>query len=351
MQQLDNFLVGESATIRDVIAQLDINGQHICLMVDQEKKLLGTITDGDVRRAVLAGVRIEQPAKAILNDTPHVVFAGTDEQQVLEKLREFKVSHLPVVDQEKRVVRLASLFNLQADDDEYLEATENWVLLMAGGLGERLRPLTNNRPKPLLEIGDKPLLQGIVERLVDKGFRKLFISVNFLGDMIVDHFGDGSKFGAEIQYIRETDRLGTAGALGLMPVRPVAPMIVMNADLITDIDFSALLAYHRERDGIATMAVRQYDFQVPYGVIDTVRQSVTNINEKPLVSFFVNAGIYVLEPEVIGMVPKGQHIDMTDLISRAIKEGNDVSAFPLIERWIDIGQLDDYERAKADSAH
>ena len=256
------------------------------------------------------------------------------------------VYHLPIVDGERRVQDLI-LDNLLAHE----ERVENWVVLMAGGLGSRLNPMTKTTPKPLLKVGEKPLLETIVEKFTHQGFRRFFISVNYKGEMVKRHFGDGSRWNADIRYLEEDERLGTAGALGLLPNAPTLPVIVMNGDVLTNVNFRSLLEFHEEQDARATMAVREYDFQVPFGVVDLEGARVLNIEEKPVHRFFVNAGIYVIESEVLESVPPNVHLDMPDLFRRLLGDGMKTAAFPIREYWLDIGHLDDLEQANREFPH
>jgi len=219
---------------------------------------------------------------------------------------------------------------------------------LAGGLGSRLQPLTEDKPKPLLSVGDKPILETILESFVEQNFRRFYISVNYKADAIKEHFADGGKWNAEIRYLEEEPRLGTAGALDLIPERPELPLLVMNGDLLTRVNFQDLLDYHRDQKAEATMCVREYDFQVPFGVVEIDDHNIRSIDEKPVHRFFVNAGIYVLEPGLIDLIPKGEYFDMTDLFARALEKGYETQAFPIHEYWLDVGRIDDLDRANHD---
>jgi NDP-sugar pyrophosphorylase family protein len=219
---------------------------------------------------------------------------------------------------------------------------------MAGGLGKRLGSLTQSCPKPLLKIGGTPILEIIVNRLAEQGFRKLFISVNYRGEMIEDHFGDGARWTADIQYLREPERLGTAGALSLLPERPPQPFVVMNGDLLTKLNLKHLLDFHREHRAKATMCVREYQFQVPFGVVQADEHRLLGIDEKPTHRFLVNAGIYALDPDVLDLVPKNQMFDMPHLFEKLVATGHETMAFPIREYWMDIGRMDDLEQAASE---
>ena len=252
------------------------------------------------------------------------------------------ILHVPLVDGHGYLVGLETLQHLTE-----LPTHENCVFLMAGGFGKRLRPLTLDVPKPLLKVGTKPILETILEQFVEAGFYNFYISTHYKAEMVSNHFGDGEKWGVSIQYVYEEKPLGTAGALGLLPEDvPDLPVIVMNGDLLTKINLDHLLQFHKEQGGLATMCVREYDFQVPYGVIQSDGKSVTAIEEKPIHSFFVNAGIYLLEPDCIGLIPDNKFYDMPRLFDELLAIKEKIVSFPLEEYWLDIGRVADYEKAK-----
>ena len=252
--------------------------------------------------------------------------------------------HLPVLDAEGKVVRLETLQGLYKQPH-----FQNPVFLMAGGFGTRLRPLTDNCPKPLLEIGGKPILETILESFVSSGFKNFYIAVHYLADQIKDYFGDGQRWGVQISYVEEHEPLGTAGALGLLPSDlPDLPMIVMNGDILTQIDFPRLLDYHNEHQGIATLCVRQYEYQIPYGVVSIDAQRITGIVEKPIHSCFSNAGVYVLNQALVQTIAKQQQLDMPQFLNQQILAGESVSMFPVHEYWLDIGRESDFLRAQGE---
>lgn len=337
-------LVPPGATIGDAVATINDGGFEISLVVDGANKLLGTVTDGDVRRSLLAGLNMTAPIAEIMNRRPHTAAPDTDSTALLEKMNVAVLRQMPLIDGERRVVGLVHMRELTPP----VETRTNWVVLMAGGLGERLRPLTQKTPKPLLSIGDKPILETILEGFVEQRFRKFYISVNYRANAIKAHFGDGAKWNVEIRYLEEDRRLGTAGALKLVPERPDSPLIVMNGDLVTRVNFQDLLDYHGQLMAKATMCVRQYDFQVPFGVVGIDGNLIRMIDEKPVQRFLVNAGIYVLDPDVIDLIPDDSAFDMTDLFSSVVDEKHLAAAFPIHEYWLDVGRLDDLEQANLD---
>lgn len=335
-------LVDQNATVRDAMAVLDEGSAQIALVVDDRQHLLGVITDGDIRRGILKGIGLNGPVSAVMRRDPTTVSPDEGRPKALELMRALDVKQVPVVDDAGRVVGLHVLKLARAAE------RPNWVMLMVGGLGQRLRPFTEVMPKPLLPLGGRPLLETIIESFVAQGFQNFYLSVNYKADMVQMVIGDGARFGANVRYVRETERLGTAGAMGLLPELPAAPLILMNGDLLTKVDFGQLLEFHAEQGGLATMAVREYAMQIPYGVIDLKDHSVARIVEKPLQTFFVNAGIYVLEPEVVARVAPHQPLDMPDLLAGLIADGHKVAAFPIREYWADIGTREDFDRASAE---
>ncbi len=345
MKDWKSTLIAPDATLREAIQTIDNGALQIALVVDGGRRLLGTVTDGDLRRAILKGFGLDQPVQTIMNPRPTVARAEHDISQVLADMQRKQIHRVPVVDDEGRVIGVELLEELIRPSER-----DNWVVLMAGGLGTRLSPLTNDRPKPMLNVGNKPLLETIIENFVEQGFHRFFISVNYMAGMIKDHFADGSRWGAQIHYLEEDRKLGTAGALSLLPEPPTSPFLVMNGDLLTKVNFRHLLDFHREHRAQATMCVREYDFQVPYGVVRLDGQRIAGIDEKPVQRFFVNAGIYVLEPEALQLVPRDTFFDMPSLFEKLIAENRETAAFPIREYWLDIGQLADYDRANGEFA-
>ncbi|GGF94467.1 MULTISPECIES: nucleotidyltransferase family protein [Cysteiniphilum] len=341
MLNIENVLISPKILIVDAMKALDKGASQILLVVDSEQKLLGTITDGDIRRAILSGVSLNDPVQGIMNKHPLYFIQG--EKFDLKQAKEKHITKVPIIDQQNVVVDLFDVY-----EDRETEK-ENIVVLMAGGLGTRLRPLTDKKPKPLLDVGQKPILETIIENFAKHGFRKFYLSVNYKADMIKEHFKDGSHLGVQIEYLQETHRLGTAGALSLLDKEKVnSPFFVMNGDLLTNVDFQKMLDFHLEQKSLATVGVREYDFQVPYGVIKTKNGYVSSIVEKPVHNFFVSAGMYLLEPELLNHVPVGEFYDMPTLLSEIIEQSKPVSSFPIHEYWLDIGRMDEYHKANSE---
>jgi dTDP-glucose pyrophosphorylase len=343
MKEWKKTLFSPSLPLRNAVQILDKAGVQIALGVDAEGKLLGTLTDGDVRRALLRNISLDSPAHQAMNERFTFGRAGQPASEHLRIMREAQIRHLPLVDEHGKACGLALLSEIGAGT-----VRDNWVVLFAGGIGKRLGALTQDRPKPLIAFGEQPLLEIIVNNLKTAGFRNLFLAVHYKAEMIKDHFGDGSRWGMEIQYIEEKSPLGTAGALGHLPTRPQLPLIAMNSDLLTRVNFERLLEYHESTGSPATMCVRAYETQIPYGVVNIEKERFVSIQEKPRLKFFTNAGIYVLNAEVTALVPPHTYMDMTELFEKICKSGERPSVFPIEEYWQDIGQPDDLLRAQQD---
>jgi dTDP-glucose pyrophosphorylase len=331
------------------MAYIDRNEKGIVLATDEEGHLLGTITDGDVRRAILAGESLDSPIKTILAmkrtspyGRPVTAPVGTEPAELLRLMRERSIRQIPLLDEAGRVASLISMDELLPQTAIPLQA-----VIMAGGPGTRLRPLTEEMPKPMLPVGDRPLMELIIQQLRQAGIQRVNVTTHYKGEKISNYFGDGEQFGVELSYVTEDEPLGTVGALGLM-ARPNEPILVINGDILTRVNFRAMIDYHREHDADLTVAVRKYEIQVPYGVVDCEGQCVSGLREKPSLSFFVNAGIYLLEPAVLDHIPTGVRFDMTDLIETLIKKERRVVSFPIVEYWLDIGRHADYLKAQED---
>lgn len=344
--------VSEDATIRSAMEKIDESGLQIALIADEAGHLKGVLTDGDIRRAILRGQSLDSEAHTVMNDDPVTLPVGGSRADALSLMKEKRIHQIPIIDAEGRVVGIEVIDDLL--DHDVPRATpsprkrDNPVVLMAGGLGTRLRPLTEETPKPLLEVGDRPILETILDRLIQSGFHRFYVSVNYKADMIEDYFGDGSSRGVDITYIHEDQRLGTAGPLSLLSDRPDRPFLVMNGDLLTTLNFGQLLDFHEEYQSVATMCVREYDMQVPYGVIETDEHRLVDLKEKPVHSFFVNAGIYVLNPETLDYIPDGEFYDMPTLFENVIEDDKAATVFPVREYWQDIGRMEQFERANGE---
>jgi dTDP-glucose pyrophosphorylase len=339
MDDWHKILAKPNDSIYDIVEIIDKSGMQIALIVDENNKLLGTVTDGDMRRALLKKIDFSRPSADIMNKSPHFVYDNEyNTSNILSELKKLGLRHMPIVNRNMCLVDLVT-------HGYDVDARDNYAVIMVGGLGKRLRPLTENCPKPLLEINSKPVLEIVLENFIRHGFNKFYFVINYKGFMIKNHFGDGSKWGVNIDYFEENKPLGTAGALGLMKDFTDKPFVVMNGDLLTNINFDDLLNFHREHDACATMCVREYDFQVPFGVVDVNEHKLLGVEEKPVHSFFVNAGIYVLNPEVMENIPVNTKYDMPQLFDDILRKQANVASFPLREYWLDIGRVEDFEKA------
>ncbi len=345
-----DFCLTPDRTIRDAIATINRNRKGIALLTDAGHHLLGTVTDGDIRRAMLASISLDAPVGELLarkvERYVHPVTAPADasDATLLHLMHEHVVLQIPLLDPEGRIVDLATMEDLLGEEPLPMQA-----VIMAGGFGKRLRPLTEDLPKPMLPVGDRPLMERTIEQLRSAGIRRVNVTTHYLSEKISDHFGDGAAFGVELNYVSEETPLGTAGALGLLAA-PNEPLLVINGDVLTRVNFRAMLAYHREHRAELTVGVREFIMQVPYGVVDAEGGNVTAVREKPDVHFLVNAGIYLLEPSVYQFIEPGARADMPDLIHRLLDAKRVVSSFPIHEYWLDIGKHDDYLRAQADAS-
>ncbi|WP_289102333.1 nucleotidyltransferase family protein [uncultured Marinobacter sp.] len=337
-------LVNSDATLEQAIEVLDKAALRIALVVDANDTLLGTLTDGDVRRALLKHLSLDTQVNQVMNATPKTAEQSWTESRILAVMEQHELLQLPLVDSEKRVVGLANLHDILNKHRH-----DNPVFLMAGGFGTRLRPLTNNCPKPMLKVGDKPILEQILLNFVEAGFHRFYISTHYMPEVIRDYFGDGEKWGISIQYVHEDEPLGTGGALGLLPHDEInQPLFMMNGDLLTSLNLHSFLEFHETHNGVATMCVREYEHQVPYGVITSEGAQIKSMIEKPVHRFFVNAGIYLLDPALVKSVEPGTRIDMPTLLEREIDRGKAVNMFPIHEYWLDIGRMDDFNKAQTE---
>jgi dTDP-glucose pyrophosphorylase len=333
-------LLPPMATIQEVIRNLNEVGIQIALVTDPEGELLGTVSDGDVRRGLLGGLSLESPINAIMHRSPLVVPPTLDRELVLELMQVNKILQIPIVDQDKRVVGLHLWDQVTA-----ISQRTNLMVIMAGGKGTRLRPYTETCPKPMLTVGGKPMLEHIIERARGEGFNRFVLAVHYLGHMIEDYFGTGEKLKVEITYLREKAPLGTAGALSLLSSLPEEPFIVTNGDVLTDIRYGDLLDFHRQHEAMATMAVRAHEWQHPYGVVQMEGLNITGFQEKPIARSYINAGVYALNPEALTYLDPDQPCDMPILFKKLQSKGNLAIAYPMHEPWLDVGRPDDLSRA------
>jgi dTDP-glucose pyrophosphorylase len=343
MKNWQNTLIAPTIALREALQAINRVGCQMALVVDRERRLLGTLSDGDVRRALLRGVTLETPVSEIMYTTPTVVYERDDRETRLGLIKCLGFHQLPIVDNQGHVVGLETV-------DDYLKVPvrEEVVVIMAGGLGSRLKELTRDTPKPMLNVGSRPILETIVRSFSEQGFRRFYLAVNYRAELIENHFGDGTRFGIEVNYLREKKRMGTAGALSLLPAEIEHPIIVTNADLLTKADYGALIKDHLSTGAVATMGVRKYEMQVPFGVVHEKDGRISRIFEKPIQEFMVSAGMYVLSPSVLKLVPHDQFFDMPALFESITEQGLYARSYYIDGYWLDIGQPSDFERANHD---
>lgn len=338
-------LVLPRASVRDALETITKNSRQAVFVVDDDGRLAGLVTDGDIRRAILRGVGLDDRVTAVMNPRPVSVPLGTGRAAALAMMQRRTIRHLPVVDERGRLVDVILL------DDALRPATlPNAAVLMAGGEGSRLRPLTDATPKPLLSVGGKPLLEILVERLRDAGVRDFWMSVGYKSEMIEERFGDGGALGVRIRYVREQEPLGTAGSLRLLDRMAADPFFLVNGDILTKCDFRAMLAFHERERADVTVGTVPYSVDVPYGILDVSGARLAAVTEKPRLDFSVNAGIYVVQPAVIDLIPDGRRFDVPDVLRLLLETGRPVATYPIREYWLDVGRHDDFHRAERDVA-
>lgn len=343
--QLQKCIVTPDTTIAAAIKVLDLAGVGILLVCDQCRHVLGVITDGDIRRAILRSVSLSDQCISIANKDFTSVKEGisiTDAIHKMDHSKKFILNHLPVLDNSGHAVDLLLRRDLEKNKKLPLQA-----FIMAGGVGKRLRPLTKEIPKPMLKVGDKPILEHIIVQLCDIGIDNIKISTNYLKEKISDYFGNGENFGVNIEYVNEKQPLGTAGSIALVEA-PTDPLLVINGDILTGVNFQAMFDFHIENGADMTVGVRKYEFQVPYGVVESEGNRICSLKEKPLHQFFVNAGIYLIQPPMLAHIPTDKYYDMTDLVNELLLKRKNIISFPIIEYWLDIGMPEDFKRANSE---
>ena len=338
-------LIKPNDSLEHAIKVLHEGGARITLVVDKYNKLLGTVTDGDIRRALINKLTMKSEITSVMNSKPIKVSKSLSKKELLQLMTSNGLIHMPIVNENGVICGLETIEHLIKNP-----IFKNPVFLMAGGFGKRLQPLTEIIPKPLLRVGDKPIIETIIKQFIEHGFHEFYISTHYKSEQIREYFKDGSQYGANIHYIYEDSPLGTAGSLGLLP-KDISelPIIVMNGDLLTKVDFKNLLDFHDASGNDATMCVREYDIQVPFGVVEMNEGRIEKIREKPVHKFFVNAGIYVLNNNLIKKVDGKSYLDMPDFLENELKNKG-ISAFPIHEYWLDVGRIEEYAKANQDAA-
>lgn len=339
MERIKSVLIKEESLIKEAIKQLNENTLQILLVIDDNYRLIGTVTDGDIRRAILNNISFDEPVGKIMNRVPKFVYIG-EEENAKELMIKHRIKTIPVLDRERRVVDLILMEKFLETKYEYSEKP-NYVFIMAGGKGTRLDPFTKILPKPLIPIGDTPIIKVIVKNFKKYGFNNFLISVNYKAEIIKLYFSENPD-GYNINFIHEKDFLGTAGSLRLAEEKLKDTFIVSNCDVIIDIDFDELLKYHKKNNNHATIVGVVKNMQIPYGVIDVNNGELVNMIEKPEYNFVINSGVYVLEPELINLIPQGKPINMPDLLLKSKEVGYKVGVYPVSSKWFDVGQWEEY---------
>lgn len=338
-----NIVVGPMDSIRTTMLKIDAGSLRFAIVADEHDHLVGTITDGDIRRALIAGKKLEDNITGIFNQSPYLVSSKTDLTQIKTYLLKHSLLAVPLVDNDK----IVGVHTLESLSVSTRNIKTNPIFIMAGGFGSRLKPLTDSCPKPMLNIGGKPMLERLIEQFKRHGFQKFFISTHYLPEVIKSYFGSGEKLGVDIEYVYEETPLGTGGALGLLPKHKITePLIMINGDVLTKLNFEDLLERHIKSDSIASMCVREYKYKIPYGVVESHEGKVLSFDEKPTYHFQVNAGIYVVEPELLSKLKYHEKIDMPTLLENNFT--SNVQAVVFHDYWLDIGKMDDFQKAQED---
>ena len=343
MKNWQSALITPDTSLRKALETINEVGCQMALVVDEQRKLLGTLSDGDARRALLRGLTLTDSVSDAMHKAPRTGAATDDRNSRLAVMKRLGVHQLPVLDADGTVVGLDTV-----DDLFSTPVRDEWVVIMAGGLGSRLKELTRETPKPMLHVGSRPLLETILRSFAEQGFRRFYLAVNYKAEQIEAHFGDGSTFGVQVEYLREQKRMGTAGALSLLPQAPAHPLIVTNADLLTKENYGDMVDLHKASGANATMGVREFEMQVPFGVVRELNGLIQAIEEKPIQRFVVSAGMYVLSPQVLEWVPHDTCLDMPTLFETLVEKGLRARCHQVDGYWLDIGRPADYERANSD---
>ena len=337
-----SFVLSDQSSVKDAINTLNQTSAQIVLCIDKDMKFVGLVVDGDIRRGLINGVGLDDPITMVMNRKPYVVSPNKSVSEVVQLMETLRISHIPMVDAVGCLCGLHTIGNSIAR-----ESRENLFVIMAGGFGRRMGTLTSNTPKPMLEIADKPILERLIVRARNSGFINFAIAIHYLGDVIENYFGDGSRLGVNISYIREAEPLGTAGALALLDPVPILPIVVSNADLVSTVDFGSLLDFHKSHGGQVTLAVREYEWQNPFGVVELLEGRVVGIKEKPISVSTISVGMYVLNPAVLREIDNYEKYDMPQLLERLIRKEMHIVPFPVYESWADIANYEDLNLANS----
>lgn len=343
-EDFKEIILQPNTSLREAMRVLDKGSLRIVLVCNEASKLLGTVTDGDIRRGLLSDADMQDPVTKVMNSQPTCVQDTASSLQRLKLMQARDLLAIPIINSQGYVVGIETLAQALQ-----IKKHDNPVFIMAGGFGTRLQPLTDHCPKPMLPVGDKPMLEHLINQFIAHGFHNFYISTHYLPEVIKNHFGNGSEWGITIQYVHEENPLGTGGALGLLPKNlPDLPLIMMNGDVLTKLNYTQLLSHHKNQKFDATMCVREDEHRVPFGVIETDEQLIVNMVEKPTYRYKVNTGIYIVNPEIIAAVQANQCIDMPTLLEQNRQLGKRIGTFTSYDYWLDIGQMKDYQKAQSD---
>lgn len=324
--------IRDNASIREAIQQIDASGMGLTVVVSPDERVEGVISDGDIRRALLKGATLDQSLSAFISKRFYSVTPAATRADVLDLIQAIGIRQIPIIDENRKLHGIHTLETILGK-----ETRPNWAIIMAGGKGTRLRPITENIPKPMVKVAGRPILERIVLHLVSYGIRQVFLSINYLGHIIEEHFGDGRTFGCHIDYLREKEPLGTGGALSLLPEKSNDPVLVMNGDLVIQADLNRMLRFHESKSYYATMGIRPYTHEVPFGCVELSGEQIIGLQEKPLLQKMINAGVYVLSPEAVSEVPHNTFYPITTIFENAIKEEKICGSWVIDSEWMDIG--------------
>jgi len=337
---MKQYCITSDASLIECMKAINRTGAGISLTIDDEYRLIGTISDGDIRKALVEGCPLDSPALPHVNRKCFSVLSSVSRAEVLDIMRARRFEQIPIVDERNRVVGLHLLHDIVGN-----VLRPNWVVVMAGGKGKRLSPFTESIPKPMIKVAGRPILERIILHLVSNGIRRIFISVNHLSELIESHFGDGSDYGAEIEYLRENKPLGSGGSISLLPETPEHPLLVMNGDLIAEANCGDMINFHTQSGFYATMGVYPYFHQVPFGCVEIRENRLSSLEEKPVLEKMVNAGIYVLSPQAVAAISKNTYFPITTLFEDALSRNLSCGAFTIEKEWLDIGTPEQLRQA------
>ncbi len=341
MENVLKICIDANKSLIDVLNNLESEKSQIVLIIDSDKKLLGTVSDGDIRRHLITGKTLSTKVSEVMNKNFISIKKGENKQRILKLMKEKSISQIPVLDESGKILEIVLLKELI----EVKEFLDNPVLIMAGGIGSRLRPFTEKCPKPMLKVGEKPILEILIEQFIDNGFSNFYISVNYLKEQIIEYFGNGKKWGIDIKYLIEKEPLGTAGAISFLPKEIKKPFIVINGDILTKFNMRQMIDFHNKNQSQMTICTREYEVKIPFGVVETKGIELKQIIEKPSYKHYINAGVYTFNHEILEIIPKNKPLDMPDLISKLQSLNKKIIICPIHEYWIDIGRHETLNKA------